>query len=605
MPDHPTYVNLTSDTVNAANKTKYAGQELTTRVTVEDGNGLSGLRLTFTYRRHGAGLPGGVVDVERREIDDIGRALLPNATSAQFEDAFILSPLAAGNYSVTASVNTTSVTRTFRILDSRPFAKPITALDVVATENGIEAHGLLEVGDKNFGTGPLDSAGVPGLPDIIARLYRGSNQVNASMWTTAAIARSGEHAPFSNLSLATEPTTSTRFVTVKENGTGFALIPFELQLSPGLASGTYRLSIYETDPTGAAGNLLTSVDLVVPDAGARLDASIDTRLFPPGGTLNVTISLPEDAASVEWAISDVRDAGFGLSGAEEATTLRAAGGRLTLEAPPFLSETRTLELRLSSISSNGTRSLTWQTEIAVADSPLSSAVEWHVDSKRREGSEFQLANLTTHMVDATVVLKDDNWEAPDEARGSRFEVAVVDWEGRGRAWPVTMAANSSAGSTSVALNLTVPANEEGGRYEVRFTLAGSLTATGHIRLGAWVSLEANRTRMHARTGDDRPTRLTVDVPLTLGGGLADRRLEITLSGNDSSAGFQIERVNGTAQLVDSSGERLTVGALAGGRATLALPQYIDGEIVLSIDVDTGRPLKPGTSRFTLTLEVTV
>lgn len=235
VPDEPTYLNLTSDEVNAANKTKSPGETLVTRAKLADGNGLGDVR-AVTWKVEGPSF--------------LESGALPVASDLELR--YDRAPLPAGDYRLTlraARGETTLATadRTFRIREVAPTFVSGTLEDVTPDENVTQATAIVLADRNGFPTAPLET-----------RVYRGSTRAEGGGFAATLGA-------FSSLADA--------------NGSARAAVPLTLTVPARAAPGAYRASIY------ADGSLLASLPFQVLDLPrlASVDATTD------GGSLLLTL----------------------------------------------------------------------------------------------------------------------------------------------------------------------------------------------------------------------------------------------------------------------------------------------------------------------------
>lgn len=179
VPDAPTVLSFTSDSVNADGKTKAPGEALITRIRVADENGLGDVHdLSFTVER-ADGTP-----IARANRTDV---LAGNATqtSLVIEDRFARAPLSAGEYRVNVTAaslsGTLSAVRTFRIQQSKPVFVAAEAPAVPVVAGGV-ANVTFTLGDKN-------GAVTAEFGEIAVRVLRGSSAQGWNATLSAPAAR--------------------------------------------------------------------------------------------------------------------------------------------------------------------------------------------------------------------------------------------------------------------------------------------------------------------------------------------------------------------------------------------------------------------------------
>ena len=281
VADAPTYLNLTSDTVNADGKLKGPGEALITRARLSDGNGLADVD-RLVYAATGAH---GVV-----EAGEVAPAWAGNATSVDVEHRFAASPLAAGAYTLLlrtekdgASVAERS--RTFAIKEVAPTLVPLTVPEAFPDGGpAIAAEAILA--DKN---------GWNASAAIEARVYRGSSRVDGSGVTVAL----GALAPLAD-----------------QDGAARVALPLEIAFPRGWAPGSHRVSILVD---GAALGSATFEVRALPgltSAAAARDAE----------EVAFTVSLTQPGV-VDLVLTDGR-------GAVSTTTRELPAGETVARVPP-------------------------------------------------------------------------------------------------------------------------------------------------------------------------------------------------------------------------------------------------------------------------------
>lgn len=275
VPDEPTYLNLTRDAVNADGKQKAPGEDLVTRATLEDANGLSDVSLSYLVERDGASVLGG------------DAPFVANGTRASVEHRFARSPMPPGPYTLRLVAATpdgvaASAARTFLIRDVAPTLAPPPALAPVAPDRARVVEASLVVQDKN---------GVDPVLALDARAYRGSARTDAILATLGA----------------PEPLPDAE-------GQGRARVPLRIDVPARAPAGSYRVSLY------ADGALLGSVPLDVRALPTLL--SVDASSEDGQLRLDVRTSAP---AIVRASLADGAGAATHLAAASDGVaTLRLA-----------------------------------------------------------------------------------------------------------------------------------------------------------------------------------------------------------------------------------------------------------------------------------------
>ena len=226
VPDEPTYLNLTNDTVNADGKTKSPGEALLTRGTLADANGLAELdALAWTIERGGSPVLTGTL------------APPPNATSWSFEHRFDASPFEAANYTLRLAAMkggsaVASVSRSFAIREVAPtFVSG--ALANVTPDETITQTVTVVLADKN------------GLPShaLESRVYRASTRVenagfNATLDVPARLADADGTARIAyplTLRVPERATPASYRVSIYADGALLGAMPFEVRALPTLS----------------------------------------------------------------------------------------------------------------------------------------------------------------------------------------------------------------------------------------------------------------------------------------------------------------------------------------------------------------------------------
>lgn len=213
VPDEPTWLNLTADTVNADGKLKNPGDDVITRATVRDNNGL-------------AELDGVRWSVDGPAFHDEGMLALPDAVNASLEHRWHASPLPNATYRVVlaATKNGTSVaavTRTFVAKDVPATLVPFALPDVVPDAD-VAMPLDVTLADRN---------GAPAEGTLEARLYKGT--ARAESLNLSASFGAGN----TTSTLAGSPRGSA-------DGAGLTAYPLVLRVPFATPAGAYRLALY-------------------------------------------------------------------------------------------------------------------------------------------------------------------------------------------------------------------------------------------------------------------------------------------------------------------------------------------------------------------------
>ncbi|MEA3201883.1 MAG: hypothetical protein QOE90_3311 [Thermoplasmata archaeon] len=293
VPDEPTYLNLTGDSVNADGKLKAPGDDVITRGTLHDGNGLADLdpALRFTVEGPGYHAEGA-----------LPLPATPNATDVSLEHRWHDSPLPNATFRLTLSatrhgIALANLTRTFVVKDVAPALAPI-ALANVTPDADLTIPVDVLLADRN---------GAPGAGTLEAKLFRGS------------AAATGLTATFANgASLVDLAQGAPRGVT--SEGAGLTAYPLTLRVPAGAAPGPVRLSLVLNGatlgsatlnlsalPTLAALNATQQGGALAFDANGTGDGILRLRLGNAaqdvpfvGGAAHASLAPPSDAASLPW-----------------------------------------------------------------------------------------------------------------------------------------------------------------------------------------------------------------------------------------------------------------------------------------------------------------
>lgn len=262
VPDEPTRLNLTRDSVNADGKAKLPGEAVVTRARVEDANGLEELDgVRWQVEKDGALVAEGALAVDAAT----------GGAAAALEHRFERAPLAAGEHrvvlqAVKGGAVVASAARTFVVRDVAPALLPAT-LPPVAPDADATLDARLVVADRN---------GAPGAGALEARVYRGSARAETS----------GVAASLAQADLAqAEPLPPA-------DGAGQAALSLRVHVAARAPAGAYRVSVY------ANGSLLGAVPLDVLALPTLADVAAEPapdglRLVARGsgnGTLRATLS---------------------------------------------------------------------------------------------------------------------------------------------------------------------------------------------------------------------------------------------------------------------------------------------------------------------------
>lgn len=299
VPDEPTYLNLTSDTVNADGKQKLPGDDVITRVTIHDANGLGDLDPALRY----------VVDGPSYHAEGaLALPATPNATDAALEHRFHDSPMPNATFRLTLSatrggVALANATRTFVIKETATSLVPFALANATPdAELAIPVDVLLA--DKN---------GAPAAGTLEARVYRGSAisgnvtavfvNGNATTDTASGVARS----PVDGAGITAYPLTirvpqaanpGQLRVSILLNGATLGSATLNLSALPTLASMnvTQQGDALAFDAVGSGDGVLR-VTLREGEQTTRVDAAF------VNGTAHVVVALAPEARALRWNAS--------------------------------------------------------------------------------------------------------------------------------------------------------------------------------------------------------------------------------------------------------------------------------------------------------------
>lgn len=290
VPDEPTYLNLTNDSVNANGKVKAPGEALLTRGMLSDANGLADLdALGWTVEQGGAAVLIGTVSPPS------------NGTSWSFEHRFEVSPFAAGNYTLRLSALRSNVayanaSRTFTIKESAPTFVSGALANVTPDETTTQTA-LLVLADRN---GPLEHALEP-------RVYRASTRVegsgfNATLGAPTRLADADGAARFSYplaLRVPERATAGSYRVSIYADGALLGSMPFDVRPLPTLSAvnassvdGRLRLAV-EGSGEGVIVARLTD--------GNGSTTTVSSALA--NGTASLSLDPPRRGAPLTWNVS--------------------------------------------------------------------------------------------------------------------------------------------------------------------------------------------------------------------------------------------------------------------------------------------------------------
>lgn len=312
VPDEPTFLNLTGDTVNADGKLKSPGDEVVTRATLSDGNGVGDV-------------DGVAFRVERGAWSDAGTVAFTapaTNTSAALEHRYARSPLAAGTYRLTllAMRNGTAVasaSRTFVIRDVATSMANATPLSFIPDVNVSQRVDII-LSDRNEPPAP---------PEL--RVHKGSSRVEAQGFrATLGTARALPDA----------------------DGAARVAFPMLIEVPSGAAPGAYRVSAYANGSLLGAVALdvlplpsITSVGVQPANGSLSLLVNLSSRgilhaeltdgqggttmttLDAPVGTSNITLAAPDRAGPMQWSVA--------LSARENGRVLDARNGSWSRAMP--------------------------------------------------------------------------------------------------------------------------------------------------------------------------------------------------------------------------------------------------------------------------------
>lgn len=577
VADAPTLLAFTSDSVNSAGKSKAPGDPLVTRVRVSDENGLDDVAyLEFAYARldaTGARVP---VNATRLVALDGGNAsLLSRVVEHRFADA----PLPAGDYveSVTArprSGEPVRVERAFRVTEARPALLHVTALAPAVASPGLDGNvtGEFLVGDRNFGTGPLDGASVAALGVLSARLYRGSTLVEAPGWT---VDLGGSGGPALDLTgLGHREAWRYRVV----DGHGALAVPVRVALPPGAAAGDYRVSLYHAADALATPAYLGQAPFVVADVPrvARLDLA--PAVASPGARVVASFALDGPSADrVELTLLRLKRGEWTAVG--EPRVVAPDAGPVTLEVPADLppGEYAVEAAPAASAEAPAVPAAGRRASLTLHAGPPHLALRGPAGAARLTagplGSPVPLAVAARNFTLAEAALA---WRLLD-ASGSEVDARVVP---------------DAAGGFALDARHLPP-----GRYRLVASSAspeGAAESEVRVDVGAWIAVRAPATRAALSPAAGG---LSGALPLASEGNAPVRRLLVVVGPFPGGAA-----ATGEVRLVDASGAARATAALRDGQARLEGALLAPDEEV-SVTVTLRRP--PGLDAGRLEVPVRV
>lgn len=303
IPDEPTYLNLTSEDVNAAGKLKSPGEVLITRARIADANGLSDVEgVRWRVERAGA------------LVYDGALAWPQNGTSADVEVRFDRAPIAAGEHTLRlvahrGSAELASAARTFVIREVAP-TLVAGALPNVTPDVNLTLDAFLVLADRN---GEISGVMEP-------RVYRASTRVegagfSAILGTPLREADAEGTARFTyplTLRVPERATPGAHRVSLYHDGALVGSVPFEVRAVPTLASvnATSQGNALRLDARGAGDGIVLAT--LAGSGNARVTAGF------VNGSATLSLPAPQAGASYTWTLE--------LRAREDGPTLAARHG---------------------------------------------------------------------------------------------------------------------------------------------------------------------------------------------------------------------------------------------------------------------------------------
>ena len=392
VEDAATRLALTSDSVNAANKSKLPGDALLTRATLEDGNGLTDVeRVRFL-----------VTNTTGALVDSGAVAWVAlNDTHATLEQSFARAPMPAGMHVLTLRAERganvlAEASRTFVIRDVAATLQDAPSLTAVAGENATLSARVV-VADKNGVSVPLD---------VETRVYRGSARAEGDGFAARflqwrALADADGHGRAEGDLAVTIPASASigaHRVSFYINGTLLGSVPLDVVAAPTL--GAVSIS---TDAQGAVFNVSGTgaghVTARLHDANGL--SSVASGAFSDGARL--ALPLPSsDGANFTWRVE--------LRARSDGGVLAEANGTWTRAAP---------DVQVSHPRSAARLPATWQLRApgyAMEDATIAlSVVRW-------DGAPASDVNARATSGGRVIV------EGPADLEAGRYEVrARLSW----------------------------------------------------------------------------------------------------------------------------------------------------------------------------------
>lgn len=290
VPDEPTWIDLTNDSVNADGKVKSPGEALLTRGTLSDANGLRDID-TFAWR------------IERANATALAGTMPhpTNVTSWSFEHRFDASPFEAGNYTLHLSalrgdVPRANASRTFVIREVAPTFLSGALPNVTPDETILQRTTVILADRNGMPSGSLD-----------ARVYRASTRVeglgfNVTLGEPTRLADSDGAARIAyalSLRVPERATAGSYRVSLYADGSLLGAMPFEVRALPTLTAvnattieGRLALAIEGT------GDAIVVAQLSDGNGSAT---SVSTTLA--NGTATLTLDAPRRGAPLTWNVS--------------------------------------------------------------------------------------------------------------------------------------------------------------------------------------------------------------------------------------------------------------------------------------------------------------
>ncbi len=535
VTDHPTTLRFNGDSVNEHNR-KYPGGTFTTRVIVEDPNGLGTVDdVTFDVARTAPN--GSHVPVATRTLPLPADAW--QDTSAEVEHTFAWSPLKDGNYTVTVHLqdaNTSPIQRTFGVRDQLPQGLGGTLPNATTATPIPPLQGTLHLGDANLGPGPLGPP-VSEEGTLTAAVYR---------WGVGWLDDATVHFPgnTTHLDLSTLDTTGDTVPYAVEGDQGVLHVPFTLHLPQDASEGRYMV--------GFDHNL---------DGTTRDLESLNLHLNPPPQVTDLHLEPPQPRPGTDLHVHPVLDGNASTSMRlihPNGTLLDStrAPGNATLSVPTGLAPGTELTLEVTPRLPGNRTGPTHTRTLSVAPTPphLLVGVRWHRAPAPRD--PLHVAPSTGGTVDLQVHALDPH--GPPVTTSAR----LLNWHDE-------VVEDTTCNPAGCSLHL--PRELPTGRYTLQVTAhgaGGSTTWNRSVDAGPWLDLRIPHDLTLEPTDD---STLTGTVVVHNAGNVPVPKLHV-----------ELPTLHGTQ------------GATWTPQATLTTTPPMDvGWIGQVAHVESGNPLAPG------------